>query len=230
MSRIKFFILLFALTGFIIAQGLQPVGAQRRGKKAGRGIELGGFYGYQFGGGFTVYQGDVNIIDTGNYGFFIALPLPVGRGKQLEFNYTRQDTRLELKYYQGNPDEGILPGQKVSITDLLVEYYQIGGVNQFITPGSNLVPYGMFTLGATRFHPKNSSYTEDKWMFAVTLGGGVKIFVREKIGLRLQGRLLLPINWGGAGIWFGSGGPQVGVSGGSSVLQGDLSAGLFFVL
>jgi hypothetical protein len=222
MSRIKYLILPIILSGIVLAQGLQPIGSQRRGRKANRGFELGGFYGYQFGGGFTVYQGDVNIIDTGNYGFYIAMPLPVGRAKQLELSYTRQDTRLELKRYPG--------GIKESLTDLTVEYYQIGGINQFITPGSKLVPYGMFTLGATRFHPKNSEYTDDKWMFAVTLGGGVKIFVREKIGLRLQGRLLLPINWGGAGLWFGSGGPQVGVSGGSSVLQGDLSGGLFFVL
>jgi hypothetical protein len=222
MSVIRMLALLCIFIGFTYAQGLQPIGAQRRGRKANRGIEIGGFYGYQFGGSFTVYEGNANIIDTGNYGFFLALPIPVRRGMQLELSYSRQDTRLELKRYPS--------GIKENLTDLVVEFYQIGGVNQFITPGSNLVPYGMFTLGATRYHPKNSSYTDDKWMFAVTLSGGVKIFVREKIGLRLQARLLLPINWGGAGIWFGSGGPQVGVSGGSSVLQGDVSGGLFFVL
>jgi hypothetical protein len=218
----KFFILLVVLTGLTLAQGLRPVGTQRRGQKANRGIEIGGFYGYQFGGGFTIYEGNANIIDTDNWGLLIALPVPVRRGSQLEFSYTRQDTRLDLKRYPSGDNE--------TITDLTVEYYQLGGVNQFITPGSKLVPYGMFTLGAARYHPRNSEYSEDKWMFAVALGGGVKVFVREKIGLRFQARMLLPINWGGASFWFGSGEPQVGVSGGSSVLQGDITGGLFFVL
>jgi hypothetical protein len=222
MSFTRILALLFVFIGFTYAQGLQPIGAQRRGQKSNRGVEIGGFYGYQFGGSFTVYEGNANIIDTGNYGFYLDFPVPVRRGMQLELSYSRQETRLELKRYPS--------GIKENVTDLFVEFYQIGGLNQLITPGSNLVPYGMFTLGATRYHPKKSLYTDDKWMFAVTLGGGVKIFVREKIGLRLQARLLLPINWGGAGLLFGSGGPQVGVSGGSSVLQGDVSGGLFFVL
>ena len=222
MSLTKFIILVILLIGLTATQELPQARVQRRGPKANRGIEIGGFYGYQFGGSFTVYEGNANIIDTRNWEILVAFPIPVHRGSQLELSYTRQETKLELSRYPS--------GLKETLTDLTVEYYQLGGVNQFVTPGSNLVPYGMFNLGATRYHPRNSQYTEDKWMFATSLGGGVKVFVREKIGLRFQARLLLPVNWGGASLWFGSGGPQVGVSGGSSVLQGDISGGLFFVL
>ena len=227
MAYCKCIVGIIILSGYILAQGLEQIGTPRQSRRSNRGIEIGGSYGYQFGGCFTVYDGDANIIDTKNYGFYFVFPLPVGRGKQLEINYSRQDTQLELKTYQsGNLQETT---QEI-ITDLTIDYYQVGGVTQFFTRSKRFVPYGIVTLGATRYHPKSPEYTDDKWMLAVTFGGGIKIFFREKIGLRFQGRMLLPINWGGSSKWFRAQGSQIGVSGGSTVLQADLSAGLFFVL
>ena len=92
---IKIIFLVLCISG----QEMGQVGIQRGARKDNRGLEIGGSYGYQYGGAFTVYDGDANIIDTKNYGFYLVIPLPIGRGKQLEINYSRQDTRLELTTY-----------------------------------------------------------------------------------------------------------------------------------
>jgi hypothetical protein len=38
--------------------------------------------------------------------------------------------------------------------------------------------------------------------------------------------MLIPTQWGGGGFYFGTGGSGVSVSGGSTLLQGDVSIGL----
>lgn len=40
------------------------------------------------------------------------------------------------------------------------------------------------------------------------------------------GCFLLPIQWAGGGLWCGTSGCGIGLSGGSSILQGDVTAGL----
>jgi len=202
--------------------------AQRRASReprasTTRGIELSGFYGWQYGGDFTSYQGEIQIQDNENFGGTIGFPIPQKPGAMLEFSYTRQNTSVDLKTYPGNLTE--------SLFDLAVEYYQLGAM--YARRTGNVAPFGGFSLGATRFAPKQSTYKSfalgDEWRFAMSLGLGLKTYMSERAGLRFQARLLMPMNFYGTSFWFGSGGSGVGVSGGSAILQGDVSGGLFFV-
>ena len=65
--------------------------------------------------------------------------------------------------------------------------------------------------------------------FSIVLGGGVKIFPSERIGIRLAGHLYNTILSTGSGFWCGTGGCGVGLSG-WGVWQGDVQAGLSFAL
>jgi len=64
------------------------------------------------------------------------------------------------------------------------------------------------------------------WSFAGTLGLGAKVYLNDKLGIRLQARMDLPLRF--SGLWIGTGG------GGASfvvpVWQFDFSAGVFLRL
>ena len=93
----------------------------------------------------------------------------------------------------------------------------------------NIRPFGAFTLGTTYFTPQEGGY-QDEWKFSMTLGGGVKIWFSDRVGIRLQGRLMLPMFWGGAGFSVGTGGSGFYLGGGTSMVQGDFTGGLIIGL
>ena len=108
-----------------------------------------------------------------------------------------------------------------------VGYIQIGGVQEMDM--DNIRPFGVFTLGTTYFKPQDATY-QDAWKFSVTLGGGVKIWFSDRVGIRLQGRLMLPMFWGGVGFTVGTGGAGLTMGGGTSMVQGDFTGGLIIGL
>jgi len=64
----------------------------------------------------------------------------------------------------------------------------------------------------------------------MTLGGGVKIWLSDRIGIRAQGRLLLPMMWAGAGLSVGTGGTGFSLGAGTAMVQGDFTGGLIIAL
>jgi hypothetical protein len=200
------------------------------GVTAQPGFEITPFIGYQFSGstpyynsGATYVNGKLNIKDSEDFGLVINVPLPMREGVELELLFINMNTTLEADKYS----YGVVVERETFET--IVQYYQIGGVNVFDIPGSSIKPFGALTLGAARFNPKGAA-RGDEWFFSGTIGAGAKIMASERIGLRLQGRLLLPFQFGSAGLWCGTGGCSAGVGASSVFLQGDFTAGLIIVL
>lgn len=209
-APVKLFIFLILIAGF------SPAIAQR-------GIEITPFIGYQLSGSVPMSEGEFDVKDSEDYGLTVNIPLPMKQGVQLELLYLRMDTEARFDtYYYGTLD-------KSQTFDMIVEYFQIGGVNVIERPGTKVKPFGALTLGASHFNP-NGSTIEDEWFFSATLGAGIKIFPSEKIGIRLQGRLLMPFSFGSAGLWCGTGGCSAGVGATSVFLSGDFTAGLIILL
>lgn len=189
-------------------------------------FEITPFYGYMFAGKVTGYQGDLNIRNNGIYGFM--LDISVHPAMQVELFYSRTDTRADFVEYRG-------PTYK--LTDVSVNYFQIGALRH-INKTKNIIIYGIGTLGATLFSPSGEGYNEtpiqysyeDWWLFSLTFGGGAKIFLSKKIGIRLEGRLMMPITWAGGGFMVGTGGSGFYLGGGSAILQASLTAGLIIAL
>jgi len=177
---------------------------------AQRGGEIGGFVGYQMLG----RSGEVNIIDDWNFGF--QLNMPVRPGIKGELSYTRQNSYLKSDI----PIDG-----DTKLFDMSVEYFHIGGLAE--KPAGRATPFALFSLGATRFAPKNVSL-EDEWRFSIAAGLGTKVNASERVGLRLQVRALMPMQFSGGGLWCGTGGCDVGFGAGIQMFQIDASAGLFF--
>ena len=179
-------------------------------------IQITPFYGFIMGGSMNVYEGKLNIKDSWNYGFMFDLE--VQPGIQLEFSYTYQDSYLELQKTFGVNEK---------LFDIGVHTWQLGVLREMRQ--DNIGVFGVGGLGFTNYSPQDAEYSNE-YLFSVTAGLGAKLYVSDRIGLRLQGRLLFPINWAGGGLWCGPGGCSVGINSGSYIMQGDITGGLIIIL
>jgi len=155
--------------------------------------------------------GDLDIKSTPYWG--VELDINLRPGGQLALLYSRQDSDVTFKRGGG--------GTTDVISSMSVEYFQIGGIGG--TKQGKTMPFGMFTLGATRF--AFDSFNEDIWKFSVLLAFGAKIYATDRIGLRVQASLPFTFVSGGMGIGCGGGGCSAVVTG-SGIAQFGVSAGL----
>jgi len=177
-------------------------------------------YGYIFSTNLRAAEGDIILVDSPAFGLTLDIGHPnLPGGMMIQLMYNRQDTKMDLKEWPS--------GVRRTLFDLIVEYYQIGVVRPLSM--GKVQPYGIVGLGAASFNPVGSTWGTE-WLFAANLGGGVKISLSKSIGLRFQGRMLLPMTFGGGGLWCGTGGCSVGVGSYSSFIQFDFNAGIVISL
>ena len=179
-------------------------------------VELFGFGGYMTYSSVPVSEGNLSFNDGPNYG--LGIDVGLGRGLAVELNYTHNETSARLRRFNGG-DEPLF--------DMNTHYFQLGAQYEFRkTKKQKAFPYTIATLGATLFDAKDASLS-DVWRFSVAFGGGGKFYLGENIGLRLQGRLLMPLIFSGGGLWCGTGGCSVGVGSWANLVQFDFTAGVF---
>lgn len=178
-------------------------------------LELTPIIGYETGAKIPTSGGDLRISDGMVYGG--ALNVGLGGGRYAELSYTHMGSNLYL--------EGLV---REDICDLAVDYYSVGALQEMM-PGAKATPYGLFTLGVVNYRPTSGSYSSENKMH-VSLAGGIKIRVSERVGVRLQARLLMPLYYGGAYFSVGTGGSGFSVGGGIHGVQGDFTGGLVIVL
>jgi hypothetical protein len=174
-----------------------------------KGIELSGYTGWMLGGKVNLYNGSLKIEDGQNWG--ITLSLPIAPGMKAELMYNRLVSDLTVREYGNAP---------YVYTKVATQYFHVGAVKELMSEGV-VRPYGTGSMGATVFSDREG-FESDRWRFSIGLGGGLKIFPTERIGFRLQARMLVPLYFNG--IWFGTGGG--GVSTSSSIVQGDFTGGV----
>jgi hypothetical protein len=174
-------------------------------------------YGYHFGGRAYFYEGDIKVADNATYG--ITLSVPVGWNSTGEFSWSRSDSKMN--FYPKRPD--YYPDE----ADVASNYFLIGGMKEL--GEGPFKGFGGISLGMAWFDFKDASVS-DIFRFSVSLGGGAKYMITDRIGLRVQGRFLIPIYFAGGGLYCGIGGGGSGcgvsVGGGSTIFQGDISGGI----
>jgi len=183
---------------------------------SGQIIEINGFTGYALNGTAKLYDGDFKINDAQNYGGKLAFG--VSSTTFLELSYMRSDTEGRFFPFLGSP------GDLVSLSS---NYIQVGGLQE--ADLGRVAPFGTVAVGMVVWSPKSSQYNT-KTQFAATVGGGLKIWLTETIGIRLQGSMLMPMVWNGVG--FGCGIGTGGANCGGNVytritpFQGEFSGGI----
>jgi hypothetical protein len=185
-------------------------------------VELTPFGGYLLGGSVKFYEGKFKIEDAACYGANLAVQ--VHRGTFVELGWTGMNTQGDW-----NPYSGYSSAHPEGTVEMAVHHIQIGSVNELPLDNEAIRPYGTITLGTTYFNIKEEEAT-DEWLFSVAAGLGLKYFFNEKIGIRMQARLLLPVVYNGGGFYLGTGGSGMYVSATAPIVQGDFTGGLIIAL
>jgi len=161
-------------------------------------IEVTPFAGYTMGGEFTdAVTGDsLSFDDTSSYGIMVDFKQAVdeeGGEPWIELYYSRQQTKLKA-------DQGPFSGSP--LFDVNIEYFHLGGTYGKAT--GKVKPFLVGTFGATHMTPKGEGlHSETK--FSLSLGGGVKLYLTEHVGIRLDARWFGTL-FNGSGSAFCSGG------------------------
>ena len=182
-------------------------------------VEVTPYTGFMFGGNYHGYNNYIDIEDGQNYG--IATDITIFPGGQVELMYNRMVSSASFRGYYDN-DYGSF--------DLASEYFHIGALQEVMS--GKVRPFGNISIGLAVFTPQNREFDTDV-SFSFNFGGGVKVYLTDMVGIRLQGRLMMPVYFTGVGFGcgIGTGGASCGGAGLSSVLlQGDFSAGLIISL
>jgi len=187
-------------------------------------VDILPYAGYQFASNVDVWYGTtagrLHINPAGNYGVGLDVVLPYN-DIAISFSFTNAQTSLT---YRGNfqPEEELF--------DASQQYYMFG-VNKEVDM-DKIRPFGGLILGWTTLNPDDPDEPNrsNVTKFTIGLRGGVKFFISDRIGLFARVRMLLPVQWAGGGIWFGSGGGGTSLSVGSSIISGDIGGGLIISL
>ena len=181
-------------------------------------IEITPYVGYTWTSSLDVriddQYGSIDIANSQSWG--VEIDINVQSGGQLALLYQRQDSELTFQ-----PTAAL----KETLGDISVEYFQIGGVGG--VQNGKVMPFGMFTLGATRLATK-AALSSDIWKFSLILGFGAKIYLNDHSGIRVQARLPFVVVDGGGAVACGGGGCAVAL-GGSGFVQPDVGVGLMLM-
>ena len=173
------------------------------------------YAGYLLGPNVETDTSKVRIRDSRDVGLRLDFPY---RGNALwRLVYARSNTRLEQRdATSGNLQDSF---------NLRVEYLQLGGIGYFETGRTS--QYVSSTLGLTHYTPNVASISSET-LLTLSLGLGAQLALNKQWGLEAQGRLLLPVQITGGSLFCGPGGCRLELSGQSSLLHAELSAGVSF--
>jgi opacity protein-like surface antigen len=177
------------------------------------GVEITPFAGLRFGGGFedTNTGTSISLNDSGSYG--LVVDFDISLDQQIEIYLSRQSTTLSANgTFTGNP-----------LFDLTVEYYHFGGLYLIDVQSDRVRPFVSGGLGLTRMNPQGEGLSTET-RFSLSLGGGAKFFLTDRLGLRLDARGIFTA-LSSNGTVFCSGGCAISVQS-SGFMQGELGAGL----
>jgi opacity protein-like surface antigen len=178
-------------------------------------IEITPFAGYFLISNLSTLDGDLVIDHNFNYGGVLGIRVSDDLFIELLYNRTDTEVRFKQEYFD----------TVKYLFDMSIEYFQAGAHVE--TETGNFRPFAAFTLGATYFKPKDEKISSEL-EFSFTAGGGIKYYFLPNLAVRLQWRFLIPIYFSDVSIFCSDGYCGLFITGGTYLLQYDLTAGLAF--
>lgn len=181
-------------------------------------VEITPFTGYTFNHGFPIFGGRAKLGGGQTFGGMIGIPL--GNSMEIETSYSFQSGTTTANSTAIRNDVSV----KTNVHYILI------GANRLFPTSSQITLFSGAKIGAGIVgFPSNEFDAISR--LAVGLNGGMKYMASEKVGIRLQANLMMPINNVGGNLWWSPGsGTSVWVSGWSSVIQFGFTGGLIFRL
>ena len=165
------------------AASAQSTDAPSHAPTRGR-FELTPTFSYNFGGAYSGDGGtsldlDLESADSDAYG--VAFGIALSPRVQIELLASRQQTELGVTYLS-------ILGYQVRPVDFDVTYFHVGGLFQW--GDGRIHPFVVASLGIAQLNPdlREAYGTHAENKFSGSIGGGLKIFFTDNIGLRLEGR------------------------------------------
>lgn len=188
---------------------------------AAQSIELTPSYGYRVGGRVDVYSGPylgyIRIGDSQSFG--LDLNYEVKPGIAVNLAWYGQSTNIDFYGYQN--------AEIQKVGDSFINYFMLSGLYEKNHGG--ITPFGGVGLGAATIVLTDPA-SDVVVRFAASLQGGAKFDLSDRVGLKIRAAMLMPLQFGGGGLFCGVGtggsGCSVNVGASSSIIQGDFSAGL----
>jgi len=155
--------------------GAAPAHAQQGDDPPINEFEFTPFLGYTVGGEFEDPNDgdDRDLNPAASFGLLVDFTTD-DPTRHYELLYSNQSTDIE-----GTPK-----------LDLDVQYLHIGGVIDFIPENRRAIPFVAGGLGATLLSPDRSGL-DDETEFSLSIGGGLKIPLSDRIGIRLDARAFI---------------------------------------
>lgn len=144
-----------------------------RASSAAQGFEVTPFGGYRFGGDFFELLAARPLDADGAPTLGLAVDVPFSAGGQIEAVFTHEQASFPRR---GPPSE-----------TSSVDHWLVGGLQELSNGRTR--PFLTGLLGLTRYATEGDSEIR----FAVSVGGGVKLFPQSRVGLRLDGRAFTTI-------------------------------------
>jgi hypothetical protein len=196
----------------------QQVQAQSSSK-----LQLSAFAGWVTSSNIYSGAGHLRIDSTASYGAEIAFAGAPGAKIALKWVYYKPNVQFISQSY-AYPSSNVFG---VDTNYFLIQGekgFRRGKVEPFFGGSLGAVVYGpdTFTLDRTSYSPG------DSWYMAFGIAAGAKIFVAQKVALRLGIEMLAPLYFSGGYFYAGTGGSGMGVSGGIPTVSGNFTAGLTF--
>jgi len=190
--------------------------------RAERGFEITPFGGFRFGGSFedNTTGASLKVGESGTLGIILGLRDTPETHYELFYSYQKTELR-------GSGTFGGAP-----LFDLSIQYLHLGGTYEFLGEGERKVtPFLSGGLGVTFLVPTGAGL-DSSTNFSLSLGGGVKVPVSGKVGLRFEGRGYMTILPNSTEVFcVSSGGATCAVRVQGDVLgQFELLAGIYFGL
>ena len=204
------FVKAILILAILLVSGL-PTLAQYR-------FEIQPFGGYKYGGGVNVGSNPfgvnrINVDSSVSYGVTAAFNPAARLG--LEFLWDRQPTHASANFNGG----GSL-GTKVGFT---MDQYHGNLLFSLSDHGSKVEPFILVGFGASNMHGGGSSTTK----FSFGVGGGLKYFVSEHLGFRVQARYTPTYAYTtSGGIWCNWWGVCWSIPNDHFINQGDVTGGV----
>lgn len=171
-------------------------------------------YGYQVGAKYNYYGGYVKLKASDQFG--VTANISLSDNLQAEFFWAQQSSAVAVK------DVIFYPVEE-EVTDATVDHFQLGIIHMF--GYSDARPFVGMSAGWSTIGSDDRAY-DSTTSFSFGFSGGLKYFFSDHVGIRLQGQLLVPVQWGG--VYLGTGGG--GVYTGGSILQLNFSGGLIIAI
>jgi hypothetical protein len=183
-----------------------------------QGIEITPITGYTFQAGFNISGGRAFLRDGQNWGGMIGFSPNKLTEVELGYNYMGTSAVARSSSLQNNVD-----------TPAQVHYATIG-MNRLFPASEKMTLFTGAKLGTgTLAFPESNFRNITK--FTVGFQGGMKFYASDRVGLRLQANLMMPVVGVGSSLWWSpGGGAAVGVSGWSPIVQFGFTGGLIFRL